>query len=453
MGANNSKGIEIPVNLGNDADYQRPFDVMLDGMTKIEEKWAKTVSNMKAEARKAQKPDPEPPQPPKPPSFYDQYRYYDAMNKVSGGKYQQQRDDLLRQAFDAEQAVWQSTGNKGALGRMRSMSGPVANLDKSMADKFKDLIMTSRFGAGGMMPLVNKAAAILGPEASIIVGALAGLGTAATAAWHGLEKMAESAQKQAQLGIMLGSGPAGVARLAGYGGMFDVGSAAAQLQSNIASGGVAGAYAAKLGINPIGGPFGDLNIARKLEKVLDDISRSRTFDEAVRKANMVGMPDLAQAYYLSASTRAVIANGSSLGRNELSTFSNFNATKDTYLSNLENYAQTAVANMPGFKMLNGLMQVASIQMSMMSKGLSAVGEITNAPTNWIENKLKDWFGAGKGGDESENTKALKENTRALKQFRETLGGGARTRAAIPNRIDGLNVNQKAMQEALDYGYL
>ena len=65
---------------------------------------------------------------------------------------------------------------------------------------------------------------------------------------------------------------------------------------------------------------------------------------------------------------------------------------------------------------------------------------------------------GNGGKQVEtamerNTSAIRENTRALKDTREILGGGARAQRALPTRVRGHFLNDRAYRQGLATGLL
>lgn len=446
-----NRGIEIPVNLGDEQSYTKPFDEILKSIDAIESRWAQATTSMADQAKRARQQanaDPGPPPITPPPTLYDQYRYMDAQNKASRGQFQDQRDDLLRQAYDAAQANYQQTGSKQSLSQMRSMSGQIGKMDMSFGDKLKDMFMTSRIGLdGGLMPLVNRVTSAFGPQATMAGMALMMVYQAGQMAFQALTGLASKARESTAAGVSLGSQTA-FGGLAGYGSMFDPIAMAQKLQSSIQQGGAAGSYASGLGINIMGGPFGDLNLGKKLNKVLDDIARSGTFDQAVRKANMLGVPELANAYYLSPVARANIGYGAGLGEKEKGGFATFEANLAVASNAFVTLAQTITANSNLFKAVNFYLGYMGAYMNTVTKGLQWMASGLDEVIKWIEDKLKI-----KIGGRDENTQALKENTRALKDHREMMGGGPRAQSAIPGKVGGLSIANPAVREALEYGFL
>lgn len=52
-----------------------------------------------------------------------------------------------------------------------------------------------------------------------------------------------------------------------------------------------------------------------------------------------------------------------------------------------------------------------------------------------------------------NTNAIRENTRALRDTREVLGGGARAQRAMPSKVRSYYMNQHRYRQALATGVM
>lgn len=286
-------------------------------------------------------------------------------------------------------------------------------------------------GAGGI--------GALGSAASAAAGPLAALGAAATmgvAAFHEAAQLMQKMNLKASLGGSYGdfSAATRVGAFLGNSGL------AGQVASGI-QGGYGAGYAASIGVNPLGGPFGDMNSSKKFNQIARDIANSRTYEEARRKAAMVGAPELANLQQLSGGTKDRLLNGKG------------GPGSDSYKAALELNAEMAILGQslddirvkfltPTIKSLNmaaeGFDRVDKFAHGFFSTVSQALG--TSALGGLVNIWEQITGGGSKGSKESateRNTRAINENTRALKE-KEIVGGGPRARAAIPSGLSGVN---------------
>lgn len=392
----------------------------------------------------------------------DRYRYLNAMNTASGGRYQMQRNHALMSTF----RHYQGGANSGDPKAMRAIQSLAPSVAKMMAPKkgaghfAMQALMSSRFGAGAgggmqLMPLVGRtvqALAALGPAA---LGAAAGIGTMAGM----IATVVNSIQSVgAFTGRMAGNAttPGTQGALDRLNGVLggDASGMAQQFGSNIKHG-VGAGWAASHGINPYSGPFGDINVGDKFLKALQVIGKAQTYAEAQRMAAMTGTPGAANYWYLSESNK----------RDAQSRASGY-SEKDIRSAVNGQYALTKLSD--AFeKLINKLAvsfaPVLTTVIDGISKALDWLGKawenlpawvrLAIAPLSMIDTNGSKVDSANKSLQNSQEaqTRAIIANTRALKEFRETQGGGSRARGALPGKVSGARMTDPAVQAAIAGG--
>ncbi|TXH19683.1 MAG: hypothetical protein E6R03_00235, partial [Hyphomicrobiaceae bacterium] len=240
--------------------------------------------------------------PPVQATAYDWANYWQRINRASGGKYKAQQSAAVADAI--QQLHGQASGgNAGAVRKLAAMQAMQMRGQGGIGQKLMNLVYSTRFGiggGGGVQPLIGRtmqALSAIHPAAGAAVTGITLMTTAAMAAANRLNGIA--------MGQAIGGGPAGqsaaVNRAAQYFGMSGP-ELAQRLQSGLESGYGPGA-AARYGINPVGGPYGDNNYNAKAIKFLRGLGNETSFEEARRRAEMVGIPELADFQKLSKADR------------------------------------------------------------------------------------------------------------------------------------------------------
>ena len=177
----------------------------------------------------------------------------------------------------------------------------------SLMDKITKAVMTSRISAnGGLMPLVGKLAAIAGPEIALVAAALKPVLDIVSS----LVEEGAKFERQTELAYATGGGTAGQSSVVTATSMA-MGFNTQQLGRGLSQG-YGPMIAGELGLNPIGGPFGDMDYNRKSIKILEAIAKAgeKNFTEARRIAEALGQPEVAQFALLSKDRKSTRLNSS-----------------------------------------------------------------------------------------------------------------------------------------------
>lgn len=345
-------------------------------------------------------------------------------NAVMRSRFFQVGNKLVGQPLGIDIKALMQSGQGGALSQILNGGIPLGGLGGAAGG-------AGAAGGGGIGALGAAAGALAAPLAAAAVAA--GMVAAAFSEAAGLMK---SANLRAQIG---GSGRefSAATRVGAYFGNQGL---AGQVASNIQSGYGAG-YAASIGVNPNGGPFGDMNSSKKFNAIARDIGNSKTYDEARRKAAMVGAPELANLQQLKGSTRDALLGGG------------FGNSEESYKSALELNAQMAILGQ-SFDTLRVQFLLPTIQgLNAAASAFNQLDKFTHGfaltvaqafGSSGLGNLINAWNKITGGGSSKNvesaterNTRAVNENTRALKD-REIVGGGPRAASAIPQGISGIN---------------
>jgi|CXWL01.1.fsa_nt_gi hypothetical protein len=209
---------------------------------------------------------------------------------------------------------------------------------------------------------------------------------------------------------------------------MDPNSAVSNFAQSITSG-VAAGFAARAGINIVGGPFGDINDAQKFNKGLDFIRQAGSWDEAQRRAIGLGDRGLAPAYFDSPEQIA----GQKRRANQ--PFDEKAARSAREYSNSVAEIQESWEKM---------------KRDATAPFLKGLARLMNLDKNSaINDAFPGTFPGPKKTSQSvdEHTNALNNHARAMKDFVEIIGGGERAHRAIPKRVRGQN------PEAMEYARL
>jgi len=394
---------------------------------------------------------------PKPPSqlqqfrdAFQQFKFYDQLSKRSNGQMGAQgRASALANAQSLAQALAQK-GNFSPMNQMLPHVMP--KMAQTLGQKIKSAIMTTRVGAGAgglqVAPLVGRLAA-LHPAIAVVTGALAGMGLA-------LNRAKDAALGFAGLRATLGGSPqeTAAAKSAAASLGLDPNATSQALRDAIQSG--AGAsYAAQAGINQVGGPFGDNNYSKKLIKALDFIINAPDFDTARRRAEGLGIPDAAAGWYMDPKDKKGFGkSGKPVSPEDIrdqlryaKAMAEFNSAVDRFNIKVVGPLASGVASM-----LNGITNVVEV-LSVFGKQIGQL--IGGLPTLWGQfaaffERLRDAMGWGSGTksvkDSLDKNTASNDNLRqSVDKAREVIGGGQRSRGAVPNKLRGEWINGATIQ--------
>jgi hypothetical protein len=241
-------------------------------------------------------------------------------------------------------------------------------------------------------------------------------------------------------------------------------SAITGVSSTIASGGVAGAVGMRLGISPIrGGAVGDLNDAAAFTKVTDAIRRAKSDREAMRLAEIFGNRELVQVRDLSDGTYNRLKRSGASNVNQRKEAAEFEAQMTIFFNELDRlkYSLSPVVrdlalftgginelfnifsgNTDWIKLVNGLSRTGDVG----GFGIPGIGYIIDQ-INGMNGKKEE------AAAREKQTRAINENTRAIKQGREVIGGGSRSQSAIPAGINGMTIDAAIQAQGIRLGVL
>lgn len=190
-----------------------------------------------------------------------------------------------------------------------------------------------------------------------------------------------------------------------------------------ASTGYGAAMAMRYGVNPIGGPFGDMNYTGKALKILERFMTTSDVREARQMAEVFGLQDKWYLRQASPYWKKQALQGESsdtiVGAREMA---DFRVAVDVAKRNW----QQLVVEL-GTPILKG----AAAAMSVLMKAVNGI----RAAIKFMDDHLPSWLKRilGGGGTDrdiatKENTRAINANTRVMKEGREWLGGPRGDRA-------------------------
>ena len=194
--------------------------------------------------------------------------------------------------------------------------------------------------------------------------------------------------------------------------------------------------AAQAGVNPLGGPFGDMDYNKKTLKVLELIAKQTDFTKARRIGEMAGSPEAAQFALLNkVSQWMILTQGKDKSNNgNEGTFANFKAQVSIGWTLF--VKQLSIMADPFLKLVTIILEIVNFGNMLTNvinpvlaafKGLSSILQILLNIFDWIASL----FGAGKS-----QQNAIKDNTNAINNLNKsinqgTFGGGPRAQSATP----------------------
>jgi hypothetical protein len=267
----------------------------------------------------------------------------------------------------------------------------MGDLVKLLPPEFREVALLAKFGIEAAMKMVGQVSEYLSDVRGGLVAGGGGAGT--SAAVNAISKG-------------LGS---------------DIGGAGANLMN-----GMAPAYAAQAGVNPLGGPFGDIDYNKKVIRLLELISRQKDFTQARRVAEGLGSPELAKFYLLTKLTQKQLLDSQQTGPG----MGAISAQADLQ-------AQLALTTKNFMDMASVLAGPMFISMSNTLSLINKIWEIQNkyGVISGIKDGL-DWVQKALGGPDDDHKNAVKDNTDAINNLNKsinqgTFGGGPRAQGAIP----------------------
>jgi hypothetical protein len=383
--------------------------------------------------------------------FDAQYAMFRANQRIQRAQKAMAPPDPNKDFFDA---MMRTRFVQGAFGKMKAMplGRDLMQFGGAMFGGIPGLGAAGGAGGGASGIL-----AALGPLMSNPV-TIAAVAVAAVAAASVAAGVISAKAISSQMSGYARAGIPGLSRaniIAGMNGLGSGADAARAFQNAIGQGGIGAAYAAQAGINPLGGPFGDMDYAKKFNKYADFVARSKTFEEARRRAEAVGMPDLANNYWLSEKSKDELQRKRErpLDPKAMRDTQEFNKEWNTFLEELEEFKRQIgkgfLPVMTNFLDIGGrvvgVFNDLGITAQLTLGGLTAFVELIR--------QIRKMLGLS-NGDESEakkaeevqkkHTKALDDHARAMNQHREVIGGGSKAQGAVPKSIRGNNA------DGLDY---
>jgi hypothetical protein len=326
--------------------------------------------------------------------------------------------------------------------RYQQMSRP------TMMQNIVSTIMRSRItSSGSLMPLVMDLVKVLGPEIAAIAVAFKALASVVSDAVEALDKWTNR--------LVQGGGTAGQAQSAEMLSKF-TGTDITGVGRNLMSG-YGPIAAARAGVNPFGGPFGDMDYNKKGLAIADTVHNASSFAQARQIAEQANAPGLAKTYFLDKSTYSRLRQSQSQPENEKAMKSTANlqanieiltngfdklkvALVGPFLDGLSRFVGLISDAMDPLTKLAGL-SLGPVFMLVKAVFETIIQQLQNLVTflKWVEDLLERLHIIQKSdSSEKENVKATKQNTAAIqgldKSIQGVFGGGPRAQGAIPGKL-------------------
>jgi len=357
-----------------------------------------------------------------------------------------------------------------AAGRADKFGKPI-----SRSDALSNLFMTSRIGIGGegfsMMPLMNKmfspgnASALFGEAAGASISAMAGPFAAAAAAIAGMTVAARaySAFVRDSAGAhYLGGGNAdvtasarGIAGLAGMSGT-DFAGRAVSFGDFLRSGGPGAGYFRSKGLIDRGWLQGDKT--SNMIRAMDILRSEPSEDLAIRAAREAGLSDMMWMRDLSDDTygrmKGLYGPMSKSARRQSA---EYDAKWAEIGGNVQNYitkpmgrwAQSFIGRLGLFPSTSDMLSTAT-GFWFLKDAIQGFGGDVDSPID-ISWNGKGGGASGTSKDLSEAAEALKDAGRTLKEGAEQIGGGGRSRGAIPGQWKFMQMEDAITGQAAKLG--
>lgn len=334
----------------------------------------------------------------------------------------------------------------------------------SFAERFGDFIGNSRFQLGPLQPMVGKAAALFGgggnPYAMAAQLVMDGGKEVAQALVNVAEDAAEAGRRFSEIRTVTGAGTENAARLRAYG--IDPGSTRA-MQDRITSDPFARMYAGRVGVNPVGGPFGTLDTAKT---TLDLVRGLRTLegDEQARAIRALGAEHLAPLLRVSQRTLNRLEKDAELSARfydkslEMRT-AEYDVAKQRFAQSGEDLG-TVLGQRP-MEFFTRYLNYHTELNKVLAEEFDKLQKAEDMIFKWLEPiiyPLGNPF-EGLGGGEAanvpldDNTRALNATTAELVKLNKTFGGGERSDRALPGSLYGPRGRADAVVRNYEQGAL
>lgn len=305
--------------------------------------------------------------------------------------------------------------------------GPMpAKPQKSFFDKAQDTLMRSRVGKSGLMPLVGDIIRMLPPE-------FRGVAQAALAAIAVAKEALEVQEQYMRLYVTGGGSPAQAASVGRINSAL--GTDVSGIGRNLSTG-YGPMVAGMAGVNPLGGPFGDMDYNKKTLRVLELIARQTSFTGARRVAEMSGVPEAAQFALMSKITQNQLLNRggqpeNAIGMKTLADLKGqLSIAMGDFLQSVMTIITPAMQLADTFlKAWNGL-HLLEMALGPVITGMKFFAAVLDKLSGFF-----DWL-ARLFGKHDEHKDSLDRNTQSLDQLNKSInqgvfGGGPRAQGAIP----------------------
>lgn len=342
------------------------------------------------------------------PDAMDMFRFYDKANRLSGGKFQGQRSHAYAMAMGHAQ----STGNVKMMTQLMGQHNAKTPMHPAMK-----ALMTSRFGMGGISPLVGQSVAAvesLGVAAGPAAVAIGGLALAAKMA----QMAFETAQERGRLRVDMGPS-SDAARRSWPGGNWE--GAGNALRDKVVSGDpYATDIASRHGLSTDPGPLGEMDRAKYAIAMQKEIMASRSLDEARLKSfKGTGSMEYATEFWRNhrpgpnASESERMSYGTS--RYEQVRAAQDQAMQDNNVSGMKGVLNDGWKYGPVISYIKGTLE------GLWGQDQSKLSKATEA-----------------------NTKALNDNTNALSGPNGIRGAGTRGGGQLPSSLKGKDLTDSAI---------
>lgn len=350
------------------------------------------------------------------------------------------------------------------------------------AGKAAQAFMTSRYGAGGLNPLVGRSLSVFGVNpTSVARGAsslaaggvggagvatlgLAGLAAAAALAVVGVSKLAIESSRTAREFQAMRFGTGGTtgenAQLRGIGGALgmsggDMTALAQSFQNRITSDPTAMAYASRMGVRNLGGPMGNQDYAGQLLRAINGLRRFQGQDR-LRAARATGLESALPYTELSQGTMDRLGSTSAISARA------FDPQQQRNAAEFQAAQSRAAQSSENFKAALGrnVLPKLTVMLHWFSDVLDGATNfllaITGGSGGFNRAMGQTPAGTGSGGGALANAhqaqiSATVANTEALLALGKMIGGGERARAAMPSDLAGYGLRRAVETQALRLG--
>lgn len=221
------------------------------------------------------------------------------------------------------------------------------------------------------------------------------------------------------------------------------------------------------GVNPVLGPYGDMDYAGAANKAMDRVRQAGSIQEARRIAALMGTPELANVYYLT-SDRYNKAKGTEVSEEDQKEQANLSFDLQDW------WSQVLKGIIEGFKPLldliarmakhgNAMEKVIALFIQFSGPIMSMITlfdgllKILDDVQTWLEDKFHIKLGPG-DSDKDDHIKnlndTLQDTNKTLKETNRVFrGAGARAAGTLPGRIRGMTLADQTQRAGLNLGVI